>query len=280
MASRWTASLKGRNLKLFLGTPLLLVSLALHGLVLSLPMPGQQDSAEEISDPGDPQAPPDAIQVSRLPALPNQPAPPPPEASTQAAPAQPAAARPAPTAARPAAPVKAQPQTAAPAAVDPDEQAAVDPPAPSELAPLPVEVPPPTLAERLLDPAAYRANNLARAAEEGTSDFLNWYVALSSQGDGPAPGMGTRNLEPLRIPYPLQTCLTPAPVEGRLGVIVNADGTAHREPEILSSTGYDVLDDQAKAVISNYPFPAEGALMAYGLPVVVEYDAATCVPPS
>ncbi|MBD0337447.1 MAG: hypothetical protein ICV62_18325, partial [Cyanobacteria bacterium Co-bin13] len=193
-----------------------------------------------------------------------------------------APAKPVPTAAQSTAPAAAQPAApAAPAPVQakPEAQAATDPPPPPGLEPLPVETPPLTLEERLRDPSSYRANNLTKEEAAGASDFIDWYVVISSQGNGPSPGMGTKELEPLRIPYPLNTCLTPAPALGRLGVIVNPDGTANREPDILASTGYDVLDDQAKAVISDYPFPPGEALLAYGLPVVVEYDAATCVPP-
>ncbi|MBD2257748.1 hypothetical protein [Pseudanabaena sp. FACHB-2040] len=276
MASCQTSSPKRRKIKLFLGAPLLLASLAFHGLVLSLPMPGEETEEEAVVEPGSPEAPLDAIQVSRLPSAATRPDPPSNEASTKA--------KPPPTAAQPAAPTAtpapAQAQAPAPVQAEPEQQAAADPPPPSDLEPLPAEPPPPTLEERLRDSSSYTPNNLAKEAA-GTSDFTNWYLAaLSTQGDGSSLEMGDKGLEPLRIQYPLNTCLTPAPVEGGLGVVVNPDGTVNREPEILASTGYDVLDDQAKAAISNYPFPQRGALVAYGLSVVVEYDAATCVPPN
>ncbi|MBD0334586.1 MAG: hypothetical protein ICV62_03780, partial [Cyanobacteria bacterium Co-bin13] len=56
MASRRTSSPKRQNIRLFLGAPLLLASLALHGLVLSLPMPGQETEEEAAVEPGSPEA--------------------------------------------------------------------------------------------------------------------------------------------------------------------------------------------------------------------------------
>ncbi|HEY9877192.1 MAG TPA: hypothetical protein V6D29_01990 [Leptolyngbyaceae cyanobacterium] len=276
---------KPRRFNLALGAPLLLVSLALHSVVLSLPMPGQETDQEnapvEIGNTAEPQA----IKVVKFPSNP------PPKQQAAQPSRLPAKARLAPqtspTAVQPAAPAPAQPQAPAPKppeeapsapAQQPPEPPA-DPPSEPPSEPLPAEPPPLTLAQRLQDPTAYAYNNRTKSAEVGIQDFLGWYNSLSKDVYGD-PMPGSNSIEPLRIQYPLNTCLVAPPELGRLGVVVDAVGAVISQPEILASTGYDVLDEQALAAVTHYTFPTTGKVTAYGLPIEVEYDAATCVAPS
>lgn len=248
-----------------LGAPLLLVSLALHGVVLSLTLPGGWQAPEAETEAETTAA--DSTEANAMPVV-RLPAPSP----TPLRPTPPAASAPPPAAKAAAAPASSPP--AEPPRPAPEETAPEEPP------PLPPEPPPQTLQERLLDPTAYAFKPPTGSEATGAAEFVDWYLALLSQPDGADISSGNADLEPLRVQYPLNTCLTPAPVEGRLGVIANPDGTVNRLPEVLSTTGYSILDEQAMATITHYRFPTATGLTAYGLPVVVEYDAANCVPAS
>lgn len=284
---------KPRRLNVALGAPLLLLSLAFHGVVLSLPMPGEETTQEEAPTEIGNTSEPQAVKVVKLPSAP----PPKQNAQPTRSPAKAplalqtsVAAQPL-TQSQPPAPAPKPPQ-AAPSAPDPTPE--LPPESPSEPPPdspseppqetpadiLPAQPPPLTLAERLQDPAAYAYNNRTKSAEVGTQDFIDWYSGLSSEVYGTSPMPGSKSIEPLRIQYPLNACLATPPELGRLGVVVDAAGAVVPQPEVLASTGYDVLDEQALAAVTHYTFPPTGMVTAYGLPVQVEYDATTCVAPA
>lgn len=286
MPSSQKTVLKPRRFNLVWGAPLLLVSLALHGVVLSLPMPGQETTQEEAPEKIGNTSEPQAIKVARLPSAPPPQSIQPVEPSVKARvlPQTPVAAQPV-TQPQPQAPApkpKVAPTPTPPEDLpkDPPGDPPPEPPVEPSADPLPAQPPPLTLAERLQDPAAYAYNNRTRSAEAGTQDFIDWYSRLSSDVYGAPPMPGSKSIEPLRIQYPLNTCLATPPELGRLGVVVDAAGAVVPHPEILASTGYDVLDEQALAAVTHYTFPTTGMVTAYGLPIQVEYDAATCVPPS
>ncbi|HEY9736834.1 MAG TPA: hypothetical protein V6D06_11145 [Trichocoleus sp.] len=237
-------------------------------------MPSGWQEAETIPE----EAAPESISVVPLP-LPKGAQPP---AKAQASPAPPSSQAASPKPAASSQVVPSAPQTPAPAASEappdtPEPESSDEPDEPDVL--LTPEAPL-TLAQRLEDPNSYTFNNSVKAAEVATSDYMDWYFKTLDQV-GSTLASGTPNLTPLRIPYLSTTCLDPAPAEGRLGVVVDDKGAVSQPPYVLSSTGYSILDEQAQAVIlaNEYTFPPSGSTTAYGLPVLVEYDAASCVPP-
>ncbi|PSR16687.1 hypothetical protein C8255_16505, partial [filamentous cyanobacterium CCP3] len=144
-----------------------------------------------------------------------------------------------------------------------------------------------TLADRLRDPAQYQFNQQAKSL---SSDEVNFHLAvvphwLETEGQGlsdrEVPILGQK-LAPLQVPYSLGTCLVPPPAEGLVGVIVSATGELVKDPVLLDSTGYTVLDEKALELALQRNFePESGALpnpQAHWLPVQVQYDSANCTP--
>lgn len=270
-----------RSLRWSGGGLLLLVSLGLHGLLLGLPLaeadPASPDLTTELDEPVE--APIEAIDVVRLPAAPETVAP----ETVQPAPIVPAAIAP------PAAPQTTAPPAAAPAAPAPQAAApAPAPRAPVNLEPLPPEPPPQTLDDRLRDPAAYAFNNQAKSL---IADEVNFHIEvvpnwIEAEGQGIAddnllPIIGEK-LPPLMVNYPLDSCLSTPPAEGVVGVIVDTAGQRLRDPVLLDSTGYSVLDDKAIEMAFDRTFPTQPAdtplpnPRGYWLPVQVQYDVAGC----
>ncbi|WOD39469.1 hypothetical protein [Nodosilinea sp. E11] len=265
-----------RSLRWSGGGLLALMSLGLHGVLLGLPLPAS-DSA--------PPAPPDladataVMDVVRLPASQAPDAP----LKAEVVPIAPETPVPSATVAQPQRPVAptAQPPAATPAPI------AVAP-APVDLEPLPPEPPPQTIDDRLLDPAAYAFNAQAKSLIANDIAFHTLVVSdwLETEGQGitddnllPIPG---EKLPPLQVAYPLSTCLTPAPAEGVVGVIVSSTGQRLQDPVLLDSTGYTVFDQKAMEMVLNRAFPAQPAgnplpnPRGYWLPIQVQYDAANC----
>ena len=273
------------------------VSIGMHGLLLGMPMPGSapeaQDESIALSDPAaiDPAA---VMDVVRLPASSKAiaeggalaPVPPTPTAQTTQPARSPVASAPvapAPVAPKPVTPPPASSQTPPPAPADPA------PPSSdlSALEPLPSAPPPLTLDDRLRDPAQYQFNQQAKSF---SSDDVNFHLAVvphwletESQGlsDRDVPVLGQK-LPPLQVPYPISTCLVPPPAEGLVGVIVSSTGELVKEPVLLDSTGYTVLDDKALELALQHTFaPQSGALpnpQAHWLPVQVQYNGENCTP--
>jgi hypothetical protein len=81
-------------------------------------------------------------------------------------------------------------------------------------------------------------------------------------------------VEPLAVPYPLdQHCLAQPPVPGVLVVVMAADDTILQGPEVVSSTGYAVLDEKAKEDVraGKITFPDRDQAKAYSMEITVQY---------
>ncbi len=126
--------------------------------------------------------------------------------------------------------------------------------------------PVPTLAERLGDVGAYQYNG-----QKG----LDFIQAQAAQDGWATPGQTLPSkADPLEVPYQLGAeCLDTAPVPGLLMAVVNPDQTFVRGPEVVGSTGYAVLDEQAIAMIDTgeYTFPSEDEPWAYNVEIKVLY---------
>ncbi|MGB3138081.1 MAG: hypothetical protein WBG38_13845 [Nodosilinea sp.] len=261
-----------RSLRWSGGGLLALVSIGLHGLLLGMPLsestPEPQSDLTELSDPAA------VIDVVRLPA--------PSVSVAEVMPELPAAA-PEPT---------ASPSAAAPAPAAPTAPAApllpVPPPVTeTTLEPVPPELPPATLDDRLRDPAQYQFNQQAKSltADEislYTNELSAWLEAESEGlSDDNAPELGTK-LAPLQVVYPIATCLVPPPAEGLVGVIISTTGQLVQDPILLDSTGYTVLDEKALEIALQRRFePQTGSRpnpKAYWLPVQVQYNGSNCQP--
>lgn len=169
-----------------------------------------------------------------------------------------------------------------PPGLPPMDEPVAEPTPPSELPPDPLtELPPepgssdlsepeppplPTLAEQLQDPTAYQydgrksLNQVAAATES-----MNWAVAGQTLPS---------KVDPMELPYQLANhCLDNAPVLGLLMVVVDAEGNFLRGPEVISSTGYRVLDEQAVEQVKqgDYVLPDRDAPKAYSVEVKVQY---------
>ncbi len=254
-----------RSLRWSGGGLLALVSIALHGVLLGVPLPEAEPTppapTAELVDPA-------TVAVVRLPPAPKPAAEPVPQPSptvplTQVT--QPKEASPSPQAIAPPAPSV--------------------PDAPPDL--LPTPAPPQTLDERLRDPAAYEFNQRAKGlvADEVTllTTVISDWLETEAQGvsDSDVPGLG-RKLAPLQVTYPIATCLTPPPAAGLVGVIVSPTGQLVKAPVLLDSTGYTVLDDKALDMARQQTFPPTTGNLpnpsAHWLPIEVQYDSASCTP--
>ncbi|MGD1939744.1 MAG: hypothetical protein ACFB0G_00380 [Leptolyngbyaceae cyanobacterium] len=123
-----------------------------------------------------------------------------------------------------------------------------------------------TLATRLGDVGAYQYNG-----QKG----LDLLQSLSAQDGWATPGQTLPSkAEPLELPYQLGAqCLNTAPVSGLLMAVVNPDQTFARGPEVVGSTGYAILDEQAVAMVETgeYIFPDEDEPWAYNVEIKVLY---------
>jgi len=267
------------------------ISLGLHWAVLQIPIAEEaavEDMTPEVSASG---IPAETIDVVRLPASPPEPEPQPSPTPSPVAQLQPIPQ----TAQAPAR--TAQPQLPQPQPTPPPEPVSQPSPEPElapepDLAPDPSPTPTPepspeptpmTLDDRLQTFAEYQPNRRGKSLATETNEFMDWYLSQTWEGFENPPLPSPKNLAALVVEYPLNQCLTPAPTDGQLEVIVNDDGTLAREPRVLGSTGYDVLDDKAVENTGQYEFPAqegrgEPVPTVYWLPVEVTYDAATCTP--
>jgi hypothetical protein len=271
---------------------LTVVSVAVHGLVLGLPMPGA-DEAEVSFLPESGSETSTVMDVAILPkrdlapTVVEPPAEPKSKLDETVRPAAPASTSVPEIANPPRLPAEPLPSVAdSPPAVPPvDESGAesgAEPTSPSELPPdplaeLPPEPgtrdlsepeppPPPTLAEQLQDPSAYQYDGRKSLDQlTATTESMSWAVegqALPSKVD------------PMELPYQLAAhCLDTPPAMGLLMVVVDAEGNFLRGPEVISSTGYRVLDEQAVEQVKNgdYALPDRTAPKAYSVEVKVQY---------
>ena len=271
------------------GSLFVVISLGLHWAVLQIPIT-EKSAVEEMTLEGSPSnAPTETIDVVRLPA-------PQPEPEPQPKPSPSAVAEPQPipqttqTPAVTAQPQRPQPQPTVPS--EPISQPSPEPDIVPDPEPTPEPSPPPdpspeptplTLDERLQTLAEYQPNNRGKSLATETNEFMDWYLSQPWEGFDPAPLPAPKELAALVVEYPLNQCLTPTPTDGQLEVIINPDGSLARDPRVLGSTGYDVLDEKAVENTAQYDFPTNEGLdepvpTVHWLPVEVTYDAATCAP--
>ena len=290
-SSRWLPWLRGSGL-------FVIVSLGLHWAVLQIPIGDEFADGEITQEFPASEVPTETIDVVRLPAPEPEPELSPTPAPVAGAEQLPRQVQPPPVIPQPQSlqPLNLQPQPAPLPEPDPEptpEPAPASTPAPEpDPGPEPVPTPTPeptpeptplTLDERLHTLAEYQPNNRAKSLATETNEFLNWYFSQDWDEFEVQPLPGAKDLAPLGLAYPLAQCLTPPPTDGQLVVIVNPDGSLAQEPQVLGSTGYDVLDDKALADAAQYEFPMNEGLdqpapTVYWLPVAVDYAADTCTP--
>lgn len=273
-----------RSLQWSGGGLLALLSIGLHGVLLAWPMPESSPEApESLPESLTEATAPVAVGVLRLPPTVE------PAAETIAAapvPQSPQTPLPKAPSVVPSTPPVSSPPAPLPTPVEPVE---ATPPAPptevADLEPVPPEALPATLDDRLRDPAQYQFNQQAKSLVADDFAFHTAVVPgwLETEGQGlddsEVPVLGTK-LAPIQVPYPISACLTPAPAEGLVGVIVNGAGQLVKDPVLLDSTGYTVLDEKALELALQRSFePQAGSLpnpQAHWLPVQVQYDGANC----
>jgi hypothetical protein len=255
---------------------LVVASALTHGLLLAIPLPEtpetEEPEPEEIEIIQE-----QAMNVARLPQV-----------------AVPEAAPPKAAAARNAEPARPQPQTQAPQNRPQASQPSQRPPRPEDVDQQPdplsnvEEVPTggggeetgdpagaggePTLEEKLADIAYYQWDGMDSDAREkaGRDRSFEYF----NQGIIPTK---LNNEEALKLPYLLGECLNQPPSKGSLLIQVSADGEVEIK-DVLVSTGYEVLDEQAKEEIlaGQYAFQSGDQVAYYALDVEIEYEEAGC----
>ncbi|NEP16841.1 MAG: hypothetical protein F6J97_08035 [Leptolyngbya sp. SIO4C1] len=118
------------------------------------------------------------------------------------------------------------------------------------------------------------AGTSSEAAEAARGD---WLAAAQAQA-GEAP---LQTAEPATLPMAanFHLCVENPPVDGLVGVVVDADGAIAQEPALLRSTGYAKLDQEALSAVRGVPFEAAEGPAAYEFNIDVSYDSENCVEP-
>ncbi|WP_156119655.1 energy transducer TonB [Leptolyngbya sp. KIOST-1] len=305
--NRFTASKPSRPLRQLLA-PMLLASLALHGLVLMLP---SGSSSDVVIPPPDPEQ--DSVAITRVPpaGTPDTEAAPPPLApavapatvGTAATPVQPQPTRPS----TPVRPAQASPAAARPrggttqstpranGAVPPSTSADSPPSATPATPPAPPSAPSASqplfegdLGERLrayvaglsLSPERIeqlRAAILQRVtytAEATTTaayeqNLSQWQQTIRTE-------TGLSDLTPAPAPEDLavtvvqRACLSEPPGPVQAGVLVSPSGTVRSQPVVLRSSGYGVVDDRALQAVASHQFPSASEARAFTVTIATE----------
>ncbi len=113
---------------------------------------------------------------------------------------------------------------------------------------------------------------------EAQDNQAKWLDALVR--DGAITNSEVKTLEdfPERVAYADNICLPIEPEEARFGVVVDADGNLMDEPQQLRSTGYNVFDDHAQALVEAFDFPVAETPQAYVVKVQAAYNGVNCQP--
>lgn len=111
----------------------------------------------------------------------------------------------------------------------------------------------------------------------------NWLQSLSANAAVELPPTEELTAEVLadfepEVPYPLEICLPLAPKDAKFGVVVQPDGSLGMAPVPLRSTGYQNFDDRAKALVTNFEFPAAETTRLLVVEVPVDYNDVNCQP--
>lgn len=105
----------------------------------------------------------------------------------------------------------------------------------------------------------------------------DWLDELVSQGKISSPNAQNVSAPDFQVPYDIGFCLPIAPTPIDLGVLVQADGSPVGEPELLRSSGYEIFNDRAKAMVPQFEFSAGEGDRAMVLTVPVDYNPLTNV---
>ncbi len=83
----------------------------------------------------------------------------------------------------------------------------------------------------------------------------------------------------LSITYYQRACLSEEPGTAQVGVIVSPVGSPRREPVLLRSSGYGIVDAKALRTVANHRFPRGGEVKAYTvtLPAEVDHGPSACL---
>jgi len=251
------------------------LSVLAHGVVLGLPWPATEAPEEPPATAAerDPSA---MMDVAILPADRLRPAveaaiePTPSEAPPAPGPVvEPPPPPPTNSPPPPSQPVTTPPPTPTEPPTDPT------PPGPDPLNELPPEPgssgltsPPPTFQEPLQDPGEYQYDGTKNLGDATITISQSWAV----EGQVLPEKVAT-----LELPYELETtCLDEPPLRGTLMVVTDEVGNFVRGPEVISSTGYAILDEQAEEFVSEgqYRLPEDFEAKAYSVDIEVLYPQA------
>ncbi len=159
-----------------------------------------------------------------------------------------------------------KPKPVKPSTEDTEEPAAVTIPVePQVIATAPAQGNP-----RLLT-ASNVYDNREVSEEEAKEKTQEWLVA-TAQGKGT---VATRNAE-ITIDSGFKACRDISPKNGRIGVVVNPDGS-QEDITVLKSIGYDVLNRLALSTLDYYDFEQPQVPTQYQVDVKVEYEPEGCV---
>ena len=83
----------------------------------------------------------------------------------------------------------------------------------------------------------------------------------------------------LPITYYQRACLSEEPGTAQVGVIVSPVGSPRREPVLLRSSGYGIVDAKALRTVADHRFPRGGEVKAYTvtLPTEVDHGPSDCL---
>ncbi len=83
----------------------------------------------------------------------------------------------------------------------------------------------------------------------------------------------------LPITYYQRACLSEGPGTAQVGVIVSPVGSPRREPVLLRSSGYGIVDAKALRTVADHQFPRGGEVKAYTvtLPTEVDHGPSDCL---
>lgn len=83
----------------------------------------------------------------------------------------------------------------------------------------------------------------------------------------------------LSITYYQRACLSEEPGTAQVGVIVSPVGSPRREPVLLRSSGYGIVDAKALRTVADHRFPRGGEVKAYTvtLPAEVDHGPSDCL---
>lgn len=158
---------------------------------------------------------------------------------------------------------------------NPDEEVAVSPsPSPS---PSPEAGTAAAEYAQLRELYSYNPENTS--GEAASQNMEDWVASLPpeiSEGEN----LNVNEPIDLTIEYPLRTCLPgQEPRNASIGVVADADGELLAEPQLLRSTGYKGLNEDALQAVQSYDIPAAEEPRAYTFRVNVDYDSENCLSP-